>query len=222
MKVDLRLPSITSGTPDSQMSQIKSYLYQLVEQLNYSLNQIENGGDSAVAESPSASKSYFPSGQSGDIINTFNAMKTLIIKSTDIINAYYEEISKRLKGSLNTTDEFMIYSDRNADNFEMIMQRITENGEDIALLEISDGDIERKIDFDFSMTSDGKFKVGRTFYNGTSFDIKEFASFGESESNVKSCGENVVSLSGKGIDVTNLMIGGFRTINNNGITIKWE
>lgn len=38
---DFRLPSITGKTEREQTEQIKSYLYQLAEQLQFALNDIE-------------------------------------------------------------------------------------------------------------------------------------------------------------------------------------
>ena len=38
---DLRLPSITGRTTEEQVKQIKSYLYQLVQELNFALQAIE-------------------------------------------------------------------------------------------------------------------------------------------------------------------------------------
>lgn len=39
--MNLQYPSITATTPQGQVEQLKSYLYQLVDQLNYQLNQLE-------------------------------------------------------------------------------------------------------------------------------------------------------------------------------------
>ena len=38
---NLPYPNITAGDPRAQVEQLKSYLYQLVDQLNYALNQLE-------------------------------------------------------------------------------------------------------------------------------------------------------------------------------------
>ena len=39
---DLRLPKIDAPTPQGQVIQLKSYLIQLVSDLNYALTQIDN------------------------------------------------------------------------------------------------------------------------------------------------------------------------------------
>lgn len=41
MRVDLRFPKITEATEREQLAQVKSYLYQLVEQLQWAFNNID-------------------------------------------------------------------------------------------------------------------------------------------------------------------------------------
>lgn len=38
----LSYPKISATTPAGQVAELKSYLYQLVDQLNYQLQQLEN------------------------------------------------------------------------------------------------------------------------------------------------------------------------------------
>ena len=92
--MDLRLPNITGNTEAEQIVQLKSYLYQLVEQLNWGLNSMETSiaplvGAKSQAVAAPAEELDTPRG-------TFNSIKDLIIKSADIVTAYYEEIDKLL------------------------------------------------------------------------------------------------------------------------------
>ena len=71
-------------------------MHQLVEQLNWALNNIDitGGGSNAnLVKTSSAS----PTTQNDDPISNFNSIKGLIIKSADIINAYYDKIDSLLK-----------------------------------------------------------------------------------------------------------------------------
>lgn len=47
MSINIRFPNITANTEKEQIAQIKSYLHQLVEQLNYALPNLGAGGASA-------------------------------------------------------------------------------------------------------------------------------------------------------------------------------
>ena len=94
MSVEIRLPNITNGSAESQLAQLKSYLYQMVGQLNYALATVE----SAAATANTVNASSTASNQKEDPAAGFNSIKALIIKSADIVNAYHDEIKKRLDG----------------------------------------------------------------------------------------------------------------------------
>lgn len=122
MSVNLRYPSINGQSTSEQLAQLKSYLHQLVGELNYALENVSSDKVNTVdakgrpiAATDEAKK---------DPISTFNEIKALIIKSADIVNAYYEEINKRLLSSYEALSEFGTYKET-TDN------RITANAEGI-------------------------------------------------------------------------------------------
>ena len=99
MSINLRLPNITETTPEGQLKQMQSFLYQTIEQLNWALNTIESGGSGAVVmqgKNAVGSNSGGEDKKDGGV--NFNELKALIIKSADIVNAYYEKINARLTG----------------------------------------------------------------------------------------------------------------------------
>lgn len=107
MSADLRLPVISGRTEREQLAQLKSYLYQTVSQLNMALGQIEKQSTATKEELQSAVQaSATPTSET-----TFNAVKSLIIKSADIINAYYEAINQRLEGLYVAQSEFGQYKE---------------------------------------------------------------------------------------------------------------
>lgn len=112
MSINLRLPNITEPTADGKLRQIQSYLYQTVEQLNWALNTLESGGTGAVIMQ---GKNTAGSGSGGedkkDNSVNFNELKALIIKSADIVNAYYEKISAKLVGKYVAQSDFGEYTE---------------------------------------------------------------------------------------------------------------
>ena len=90
--IDIRLPNINGATTPEQVAQIRSYLYQFAGQLNWALNTLENRqeSESVVVQRGSASD---PTKES-DAISNFSDIKSLIIKSADIVEAYYEKIEE--------------------------------------------------------------------------------------------------------------------------------
>lgn len=105
--INLRLPNITATTEKGQLEQIRSYLYQFAEQLNWALANIEDKADSVTQQIEATGKK--------DAVEeahaTFAEVKSLIIKSADIVNAYYEEISHRLDGAYVGESEFGTYKE---------------------------------------------------------------------------------------------------------------
>ena len=121
MGLELRYPNITGSTDREQLSQVKSYLYQLVGQLQWALNNIDITASSAIVNTP---KTTPQSVHNTAPQATFDAVKSLIIKSADIVNAYYEEINSRLVGEYVAQSDFGEFS-------EQTVQDITENSTEI-------------------------------------------------------------------------------------------
>lgn len=104
MSYNFRLPNITATTADGKLQQMQSFLYQTVEQLNYALNSIEVGSGPA-----NMATSSVPGGGSekqDDNLAKFNDIKSLIIKSAEIIEAYSEKISSKLSGEYVAQSDF--------------------------------------------------------------------------------------------------------------------
>ena len=110
MSYTFRLPNITATTPEGKLQQMQSFLYQTVEQLNWALNAIESGSSSGYVASQTAKKGGGASSEK-DAVSSFNEIKSLIIKSADIVNAYYEKINAKLVGEYVAISDFGAYSE---------------------------------------------------------------------------------------------------------------
>lgn len=117
MSDNIRFPNITATSEAGQLSQLKSYLYQLAEQLNYSLASMKSGNSSSVVDAKGNSVSVSAE-QKADPVSTFNSIKALIVKSADIVNAYYEEVSKRLEGVYVAESDFGVYAEQTANDIK--------------------------------------------------------------------------------------------------------
>jgi hypothetical protein len=98
MAYDIRLPNITATTEKGQLEQIRSYLYQFAEQLKYAVNIID-GNTMAVTKQVQTAVNAVDSPTTEQKVKQFGNLKSLIISSADIVNAYYEEITHRLEGN---------------------------------------------------------------------------------------------------------------------------
>lgn len=107
MSIDIRFPNITGKTEAEQMVQVKSYLHQLVEQLNWALNTV-NSAQEGNASAPVVYQQGEPS-TAEDAEETFNSIKALIIKSADIVKAYETTIFSDFNGKYFAESDFGTY-----------------------------------------------------------------------------------------------------------------
>ena len=105
--INLRLPNITGTSEREQLSQMRSYLHQLVGELQWALQNVNTSKEEGVTTTP---KSIISGGNSprsvADPQSTFESIKSLIIKSADIVDAYYEAINNRLVGMYVAESDF--------------------------------------------------------------------------------------------------------------------
>lgn len=126
MGLDLRLPNITGVTEREQLSQIKAYLYQLVQQLQWALGTVEISSASNQVASQ-ASQNVVVQAKAKNAEVDFNSLKALIIKSADIVDAYYEEISERLTGLYVASSDFGTYIQETDAQIKKTSTDITQN-----------------------------------------------------------------------------------------------
>lgn len=146
MGTNFRLPNITGPTEREKLTQMQSYLFQLVEQLNWALQYVDTSNGEVVTSVP---KSHLPSvggsygvmltGEGDDPQSTFNSIKSLIIKSADIVEAYYEEINRRLESVYVAQSDFGDYAQRTAQEIEETATSTTQRFENIQVIITSHG-----------------------------------------------------------------------------------
>ena len=120
MGIEIRLPNITGKTEKEQLSQMRSYLFQLREQLQWAFDNISaTEGQSGYAASHApviASAAKTVSAYDADV--TFSSIKSLIIKSAEIVDAYYEEMNKRFESAYVAQSDFGTFAQAISQNIE--------------------------------------------------------------------------------------------------------
>ncbi len=176
MAVDIRLPNINAKTEAEQ--QIRSYLIQLAEQLNFALKNADTTNNTVTVNT--TPKSLQPSSQPSTVSPeaTFNSIKALIIKSAEIVDAYYEEMSRKLEGQYVAQSDFGTFQEQTAqyitetstsiDRVFTNIQEITTSTESLTLeigglntsmsesftsLSTQIGDVDSKVDESFTSLS---------------------------------------------------------------------
>jgi hypothetical protein len=108
MSFDLKLPNITATSNEGKVEQIRSYLYQLTEQLKWALNSIEVGNGGYIVRNQSVAKETAQE----EAKATFNSIKSLIISSAEVVNAYYEKIGEKFSGEYVAKSDFGEYTEQ--------------------------------------------------------------------------------------------------------------
>lgn len=167
MSVELRLPSITGATEAEQLSQIKSYLYQFIPQLQWALSSLETSTPSATetAQNTLAQKTSSSASLPASPEATFNSIKSLIIKSADIVTSYYEEINKELEKIYVAESSFSEYKDKTTEAIGDITTNVVtiesdlngyKESNDITVSGLVAG--QEVFDFNFNQWRDGVYK----------------------------------------------------------------
>ncbi len=141
MSIDIRFPNITASTDAGKLQQMQSYMHQLVEQLNWALNSLDSTTPTlkSVTAVSTASQS--------DPISNFNSIKGLIIKSADIVTAYYDEIDSLLKlsGEYVAQSDFGTFSEYTLNQLSANHQQIQQNIDDLQTIYDENGKIKAEL-----------------------------------------------------------------------------
>lgn len=126
MGIDIRMPNINAPTDAGQLQQIRSYLYQFAEQMKWALDTMGAGSNETIVKQGEGSASE--SSEEADAMATFNEVKSLIIKSADIVDAYYEEIDKMisLSGKYVAQSEFGDYTEETNQTISATSEYVTQ------------------------------------------------------------------------------------------------
>ena len=129
MSIDIRLPNITATDEAGQLMQIRSYLYQFAEQLNWALNTLDKGTDSDAVELKDTIGNSVQITDEAKAQQTFDSIKSLIIKSADIVNSYYDEINSLidLSGQYVASSDFDTYTQETNNRIDATDKYIQQN-----------------------------------------------------------------------------------------------
>ena len=96
MSYMLRLPEINAVTDREKLQQIKSYLYQMTQELNFALESVDKSQKELVETTVASASKAVKDATTPQ--KTFAAVRDLIIKNAEIVEAYYETINMKLSG----------------------------------------------------------------------------------------------------------------------------
>ena len=95
MSVSIRYPNISGFSEKEQIAQIKSYLHQLVEQLNYAFPKLGTGATATSTDT------YEVNG--GEL--SYYDLKSLVIQELQTVRNLFDELSAQIEGKYVSIDE---------------------------------------------------------------------------------------------------------------------
>ena len=145
VNIDIRLPNITGKSETEQISQIKSYLYQFASQLQWALETVSTENSSNIAKQNVSGSAV--SSTKDDPATTFSELKGLIIKSADIVNAYYEKIDALLKlsGYYTASSEFGTFKEKTLNQISVTDKKVEQNITDLQAIYDENGNIKAEL-----------------------------------------------------------------------------
>ena len=96
-------PPILTGDAINQLTQIRSYLYQMTEQLNMASIQLDEKVNTVSAATPSGSTKSVTEEKAGE----YNALKALIVKTADYTNEQITIVNNLITNTTDYTDSQM-------------------------------------------------------------------------------------------------------------------
>ena len=232
MSIDLRYPNIQGKTEAEQLVQVKSYLHQLVEQLNWSLNTINSyqGGNTSAPL-------VYRGGANGETTqnaeDVFNSIKALIIKSADIVKAYETTIFSDFNGMYFADSSFGAYIDLTKRTVEENSKGVKEN---YSRVEAIDGRVDGVEDeirttnayIHRGLLENGKYgiEVGETTENGAFLKYARFTAdrlsfFDANDTEVAYIGAGCLYVNGKTVFLGEIQLGNYITDTTDGLAFTW-
>lgn len=105
--MNIRFPNITASTEREQLLQVKSYLHQLVGELNWALSSIESGSSSNTAVKQTSGNAVTKQ----EMMTSYNELRSLIIKSAESVAAYSEAAEEMYNSRYVAQSDFGAYTE---------------------------------------------------------------------------------------------------------------
>ena len=241
MSIDIRLPNITASTDAGKIQQMQSYMYQLVEQLNWALNAVETAQGGNVTPSVKMVQSEALSPKEAE--ETFNSIKALIIKSADIVKAYEETILTNFNGKYFAESDFGTYLEETNRKVEENSKGVTETYTNIQTITNNEGNGKLDVLEEDVRTTNAYIKRGHLYYdsNGKSvvgievgetnddgaflkyarFLADRLSFFDANGDEVAYIGAGCLYVNGKTVFLGDIQLGGYKTDTTDGLAFTW-
>ena len=236
MSIDIRYPNITAKDEAGQLTQVRGYLHQLVEQLNWAINSMEVGG--AVVVDAKGRLAPVAEAEKEDPVSTFNSIKALIIKSADIVKAYEDTIISNFNGKYFADSDFGTYIEETNRKVEENSKGVNEVYTNVQTITGALGELEEEtratnayikrglLGYDDNGNAIYGVEVGETTESGAFLRYARFMadklSFYDAGGNeVAYIGAGCLYVVGKTVFLGEIQLGYYKTDTSDGLAFTW-
>ena len=238
MSIDIRLPNITASTESGKLQQMQSYMYQLVEQLNWALNTVQTAQEGNTSAVVYQQKQPATPQEAED---TFNSIKALIIKSADIVKSYEDTILTNFNGTYFADSDFGTYLEQTSRSIEENSKGVTESYTRIESIDSRVVGVEDEVRTTNAYIRRGLLdndkygiEVGETSEDGvfrrySRFTAEKVSFYDVNGNEVAYIGAgdadkgntNCLYITGKAVFLGEMQLGGYKTDTSDGLAFTW-
>lgn len=151
----ITLPTLS---PNAGEQELRRYLFRLAFQLQNALDRLESG-QAAQEQGLKSTAARLEAGETPE--ESFQKIKSLIIRSADIVEAYSQELQHRLAGEYVAVSEFGSYREATDAVLEATSREITQTYENLQTLESEYAGLEKTV-----VAVQAAIKTGLLYYEG--------------------------------------------------------
>lgn len=119
-------PATPAGSQERKILQLYSYLFQMSEQLNAALSNLEGGSEKGkTAETAPAAAAYTAASNPGNN-RDFETLRAMIVKTADVVEAQMDVLTAELRGSYVAKSEFGQYTVETQNKITATSEAITQ------------------------------------------------------------------------------------------------
>lgn len=155
------MPPAPNGSPQQMAVAQYAYLFQMAQQLNLALGQLESGGTGAASGGGTSTHQ----GTARKESTGYQELKSLIVKTARLVKRQMEQLSARLEGEYVAVSDFGTYVERLSAYLEANPEALTQYYSFFADLQASTETVSAAFE-QYRLETEGYIRTGIVCYDG--------------------------------------------------------
>lgn len=156
------MPPYPTGSVAQQCAQQYTYLFQMAQQLNMALDQLEAAGGRTMAQQPAAVRRKQPEPAQNE---SYDKLKSLIVKTAETVERGMEQITAQMSESYVAASDFGSYVERLSAYLEANPEAVTQYYGFYSELKADMAAVDTAF-ADYKVDTEGYIRTGIVYYDG--------------------------------------------------------